>query len=169
MTTSIPLLLPHSVNPKVSEDQERFLLKALAKDPADRFSNLSTMLHALPGGFQSAEMQIEMPAKTMVFEDVETLQGNISNGLQQSMSEGRETILPALEDKKNAKKKSILFWTVVAVLLAAVMFLPLAAANGVRRQANLFQTRTVTALLAAAIASEQTAVVQSPRPLLSLC
>ncbi len=42
-----PLPLPRKVNPGVSESVEQVLLKALAKNPQDRFADINTMLKAL--------------------------------------------------------------------------------------------------------------------------
>jgi len=41
-----PLLLPRAVNPELPEAVERVILKALAKDPQDRFSNANEMADA---------------------------------------------------------------------------------------------------------------------------
>lgn len=42
-----PLPLPHTINPNVPEKLERVILKALAKDPADRYQTAGEMIHAL--------------------------------------------------------------------------------------------------------------------------
>ena len=42
-----PLPLPRTINPGLSESTERVLLKALAKDKEDRYSNVSSMIEAL--------------------------------------------------------------------------------------------------------------------------
>jgi serine/threonine protein kinase/Flp pilus assembly protein TadD len=42
-----PLPLPSDINPKISPDVERLLLKALAKDPSDRYTTADDLLRAL--------------------------------------------------------------------------------------------------------------------------
>lgn len=49
-----PLPLPSSIKPEVAPDVERLLLKALAKDPADRFANMGEFLSAWKQCFAQA-------------------------------------------------------------------------------------------------------------------
>ncbi|MGA9190175.1 MAG: tetratricopeptide repeat protein [Anaerolineales bacterium] len=51
-----PLPMPRSVNPKVPEAIERVLLKALAKDRADRFASVGDMVNALHGALQGRDL-----------------------------------------------------------------------------------------------------------------
>lgn len=44
-----PLPLPRTVNPALPEEVERILLRALAKDPADRYPNVQAMLDDIAG------------------------------------------------------------------------------------------------------------------------
>ncbi|HEC33285.1 MAG TPA: tetratricopeptide repeat protein [Chloroflexi bacterium] len=50
-----PLPLPRSVRPDLSEEMERVILKALAKDPDDRFQTAGEMVRALDGAVRAAE------------------------------------------------------------------------------------------------------------------
>ena len=59
-----PLPLPHKVNPDVSEQVERVLLKALAKDRLDRYENVDQMVSA----FKEAWMQAIVPTPGRVKE-----------------------------------------------------------------------------------------------------
>jgi len=70
-----PLPPPSSINPKVSEPLEKFLLKALAKDREDRFANVSTMMLAFrkaigglgaPSTTNNAALTEDWPAVTVV-------------------------------------------------------------------------------------------------------
>ncbi len=49
-----PLPLPRNVNPNVPEEIERFLLKALAKNPVDRFVDINSMMKAFRSGIQAS-------------------------------------------------------------------------------------------------------------------
>lgn len=67
-----PLPLPSILNPNCPESIEKVLLKALAKDPADRYKDINTMVRAFRGairqldGAQIAEtpMPVEKPKKS---------------------------------------------------------------------------------------------------------
>jgi serine/threonine protein kinase len=57
-----PLPLPHSINPKITDDMERVLLKALAKERADRYSTVNELVEAFKnacGGFEESALPIE--------------------------------------------------------------------------------------------------------------
>jgi tRNA A-37 threonylcarbamoyl transferase component Bud32 len=65
-----PLPLPHMVNPNVPESVERVLLKALAKERADRYENVSQMVTAFKDAWveagvpmQGTFIQISQPLK----------------------------------------------------------------------------------------------------------
>ena len=50
-----PLPLPRSIRPDLPEEVERVILKALAKDPADRFQTAGEMVRALDAAVRAAE------------------------------------------------------------------------------------------------------------------
>jgi serine/threonine protein kinase len=57
-----PLPLPHSINAKISDDMERVLLKALAKDRADRYPTVVELVEAFKsacGGFEESALPVE--------------------------------------------------------------------------------------------------------------
>jgi serine/threonine protein kinase len=57
-----PLPLPRSINPKITEEMERVLLKALTKDRADRFSTVMDLVEAFKsacGGFEESALPLE--------------------------------------------------------------------------------------------------------------
>ncbi len=54
-----PLPLPRSINPSVPESVERVLLKALAKERADRYTTVAEMVAAFKSAWESAGMPIE--------------------------------------------------------------------------------------------------------------
>lgn len=59
-----PLPLPRKVNPQVSEAMERVLLKALAKNPADRFQDVTAFVQAfqLAAGASALPTRVAPPA-----------------------------------------------------------------------------------------------------------
>jgi serine/threonine protein kinase len=60
-----PLPLPSSINPDISPDIERFLLKALAKDRADRFDDVPAMIDAFKQAWITGSATIK-PAGTVI-------------------------------------------------------------------------------------------------------
>lgn len=52
-----PLPLPRSINPEIPEGLERILLKALTKDPADRYQSVEAMVRDLSDPEAAARMQ----------------------------------------------------------------------------------------------------------------
>ncbi len=60
-----PLPLPRSINPKVPESVERVLLKALAKDRADRYPDIDSMVKAFKEAWTTAGVPMQGTAITM--------------------------------------------------------------------------------------------------------
>ena len=60
-----PLPLPRSINPKVPESVERVLLKALAKERADRYQDVASLVSAFKEAWVSAGVPMQGTAITM--------------------------------------------------------------------------------------------------------
>ncbi len=60
-----PLPLPRSINPKVPESVERVLLKALAKERADRYPDVASLVNAFKEAWVSAGVPMQGTAITM--------------------------------------------------------------------------------------------------------
>ena len=60
-----PLPLPRSINPKVPESVERVLLKALAKERADRYPDVNSLVSAFKEAWVSAGVPMQGTAITM--------------------------------------------------------------------------------------------------------
>jgi hypothetical protein len=60
-----PLPMPRAINPKVPEPVERVLLKALAKDRADRFPDVNSLIQAFKDAWREAGVPMQGTAITM--------------------------------------------------------------------------------------------------------
>ena len=60
-----PLPMPRSINPKVPESVERVLLKALAKERADRYLDVPSMVQAFKAAWESASVPMQGTALTL--------------------------------------------------------------------------------------------------------
>jgi tetratricopeptide (TPR) repeat protein len=61
-----PLPLPRSINAKLPEPLERFLLKALSKERADRYPSIEAMLQALTRAVEETDLESPGSVSTMV-------------------------------------------------------------------------------------------------------
>ena len=104
-----PLPLPRKVNPAVSADIERVLLKALAKEPADRFASVAEMIQALRAAVH-APVPPATPGETF----------SISQAVP-------VTAVPAVSTAASKPKKRPV-WPWIAGAAALVLCLALAAA-----------------------------------------
>ena len=59
-----PLPLPRTINPDIDPAVERMLLKALAKEPDDRYANADELLNALESTLGTQSISIDKPAET---------------------------------------------------------------------------------------------------------
>ncbi len=71
-----PLPLPRRVNPKVSDQVERVLLKALAKDRLDRYENVNQMISAFKQAWEQSSVttQAAVATRTAVHQAVQAAQ-----------------------------------------------------------------------------------------------
>jgi tRNA A-37 threonylcarbamoyl transferase component Bud32 len=107
-----PLPLPTSVNPSLSPEVERVLLKALAKDRADRYTDVTSLVEA----FRSAWQHAAPSPKPLPTGDTTTVQ----------------PVVPTVPVKK---KRAPWMWIATAVLLCVCcgfVSLALRGRNGVR-------------------------------------
>jgi eukaryotic-like serine/threonine-protein kinase len=56
---------PRQINPQISTELERIILKALEKNPSDRYSSVSEMRTDLENAFQSSARVVQQPAKAV--------------------------------------------------------------------------------------------------------
>ena len=155
-----PLPLPRKVNPQVSEAEQLVLLKALAKDPENRFSDINEFVKAfhaaeegnpsgVPGGgeihtlieenpFEEEPQDAVMPVPAVPVPATPTLISKVSQ------------VPPALPVKSSENKIWWIGGAVVAglVLLILCMIIVLPRLQGLR--ANKAAQKTATAVVAAA-------------------
>jgi len=142
-----PLPLPRTVNPDVPEPVERVLLKALAKEPEDRFEDAGQLLKAfkealvvtnVPAQDMAAPV-MEQPSKTAVAQAAPTRVANVSP----------PPTVPAVEEKpketvavpRSEKKRSPWMWVSLALLVILCLGGLVVARNN-RVFARLLQRQT---------------------------
>jgi cytochrome c-type biogenesis protein CcmH/NrfG len=99
-----PLPLPSSINPLVPESVERVLLKALAKEPSDRFTTVAEMSAAF-----RAAVEVE-PAAPVNADQALTELGTVGTPVQQA-ARLEDTLVPVGQekDRRGQRKKWLMF------------------------------------------------------------
>lgn len=106
-----PLPLPRSINKKVPESVERVLLKALAKERADRYENIPSMVQAFKSAWEAAGVPMQGTALTLPAEmEREQKEDKIP------VSSKGKTVLA--KEPKPKKKRSIWPFVAAGILLA---------------------------------------------------
>jgi serine/threonine-protein kinase len=123
-----PLPLPSSINPGLPKDVERVLLKALAKDPAARYTNALELLNAL---YQAAGI----PAPTgSTITPVPALPPDLSDRTTPPPAKISEVMpKPAPQPQKNR-------WLVTCGVIGAIVILLLCGVMAINPQSPLRQT-----------------------------
>lgn len=133
-----PLPLPSSKNPNISEQVERIILKAMAKEPENRFSSAGEMAEALNGFLRAAESfptVIQTPAViSSATPEPSTTVGE--HAYQESQTQAGVTISqepgPPVEEGKSqpvaAKKPPAKRWSIFAALGGLLVVAAVAAA-----------------------------------------
>ena len=106
-----PLPLPRSINEKVPESVERVLLKALAKERADRYEDVPSLVQAFKAAWESAGVPMQGTALTLL---AVTARHDREAGTAQATGAGKTRI--AKETKKKLSP-----WTFVAAGLVVVI------------------------------------------------
>jgi len=120
-----PLPLPRAVNPDVPEAIERVLLKALAKERADRFETISVLVEAFSRAFSATGAALAAVSATPVLPTVaeqidEPLEKDIPT---ESIPEPVET--PSVPTEAMKKKKPFfrrLRWWQIAIIVVGLLF-----------------------------------------------
>jgi serine/threonine protein kinase len=141
-----PLPLPRLVNANIPEAVERVLLKALAKDPGDRFASVAEMLSALRLAIDGMPVT-DQPARNAVpTETVTSLPDQVIPPAPVQASEDA----PAAPGKplgSGRKKRSIWPWIIAAAGVVLICLVSLGFLNKVVQQRKTAGTATAQAVM----------------------
>jgi tRNA A-37 threonylcarbamoyl transferase component Bud32 len=144
-----PLPMPRSINPKVPESVERVLLKALAKDRADRYADVDSFVSAFKDAWTSAGVPMQGTAITM------------RPAQLKAAAPGAKTVAA-----KSPAKKRLSPWPFIiggVLLIAACLFVLLVLGYNKRMKAQALAT-TQAATQSVAIQPAGTALSSSTAP-----
>jgi len=105
-----PLPLPRAVNPELPEAVERVILKALAKDPQDRFSNANEMADA----FTAA---VAMPSSQALSQGTPPLQGAPRGEAKGSRPAGEAPRVRAAAETRPLRSRRLIWGAAALVVL----------------------------------------------------
>jgi serine/threonine protein kinase len=185
-----PLPLPSTVNPKVSADLERVLLKALSKERADRYADIPAFVDAFKNAWSTSAstLAVSMPGAAPDAVTIPPVSSQPSSPMTMpvmaaAIPEAESTPpVPAAEvvepDQRPRKRKSPSRWMWIAILLGsclccAVAFFALRTRNNFSAAATPPSAKDMQATVVAAIPPKigptvqvaiQTAMPQPPTP-----
>ncbi|MCC6261321.1 MAG: protein kinase [Anaerolineales bacterium] len=134
-----PLPLPISVNPNVPEQVQRVLLKALAKQRADRYQNIDEMCVAFKNAWREAG--VPMQGSSLSVHSSMLKEANVGKTVA---SQGKTNVVESGTTQSPSKRRLPWAWIIVAGLS---ILLCLVAAVVIRRQfSNRQQTPPTVAL-----------------------
>jgi serine/threonine-protein kinase len=125
-----PLPLPQSINPEVPEPVQRVLLKALAKERADRYEDVTQMVTAFKEAWREAGIPMQGTSVTIARQAAAAVETRAKAGEPTKMAAKAQVAAPAPEVKKRRSP---------FVLISAMLFVILClSAVFVARQNRLF-------------------------------
>lgn len=131
-----PLPLPMDINPKVPEPVQRVLLKALAKQRADRYQSVDEMCRAFRNAWTEAGVPMQGTSITMRPGSLKGAQ------VLQDAAKGQVDAGQTVATKSQKKKRPVWQWLAVGLLLFICLG---AAALGIRARRFLISAGTPTA------------------------
>ncbi|HLE29653.1 MAG TPA: serine/threonine-protein kinase [Anaerolineales bacterium] len=142
---SDPLPPPSTINPAIPEVVERVILKALTKNPEDRFATAGEMVRALQAAIPETAQLPSAPAETVSTFAEEAVQSKATVAPVEAAQAGAPQ--PVVKPKV-----ALPIWILVAVgLLMLVALISLASVFGGGLLANRAATQTAAALAAVSI------------------
>jgi serine/threonine protein kinase len=111
-----PLPLPRTINPNVPESVERFLLKSLAKERADRFESVQEMVDVFKQSVSMEDLHENWLDSDSITTSINLLAGNPTNAAND------ETVIPDSTKKKIQKKKYKFKWWHIFPILLGLFF-----------------------------------------------
>ena len=152
-----PLPMPRAINPEVPEAVERVLLKALAKERADRHSDIAALVRAFQESWTEAGVPMKGTTVTMSAKEV-FAKAATGSGSKKEAAPATEKTVAGKEVKPKKKTSPWMIASAVGMVLLCCLFLFLASSRGRKNQAAdetpTATAQIVTATLTAAI--EQT-------------
>ncbi|MBV6396822.1 MAG: Serine/threonine-protein kinase PknD [Anaerolineales bacterium] len=136
-----PLPLPRNINPEVPETVERVLLKSLAKERADRYPDVASLVHA----FQEAWREAGVPMKgTTISMSAKEVAARVAPGSASKKEAARATekTVAAQEIKPRKKPSRWMIASAAGMLLLCCLFFALAANRQKLFRANQTATQT---------------------------
>ena len=153
-----PLPLPMEINPKVPESVQRVLLKALAKQRADRYGSVEEMCKAFTNAWSEAGVPMQGTAITMRPGSLKGAQG----AKTQTGSEKVINVGQTVAAKSPKKKRSGWMWAAAGLLL--VLCLGVAGMAFLRSVRNLNTAATSTPVVSLPPSTETLLPPLSPQP-----
>jgi serine/threonine protein kinase len=144
-----PLPMPRAINPKVPESVERVLLKALAKERADRYADIDSFVQAFKDAWTSAGIPMQGTAITM----------------RPAQLKAASIDARTVAAKSESRKRSV--WPFIAaggVLLIAVCVLLILIFRPLNRFSKSHEIATKTALAQMQVPATRVAAAVTPLP-----
>jgi serine/threonine protein kinase len=143
-----PLPMPHTVNPAVSEDVERVLLKTLSKERADRYEDVKSLVAAFVEALLASEpssIAFDNEAETLLLDDgSETMhaepQPETPNLADATAPTGGDVFGTGKESRK--QRKIPWMWLAVAVILLFGCLIVLGSLRSIRSLRQVSATPT---------------------------
>ncbi len=139
-----PLPLPTSVNPKITPDLENVLVKALAKERADRYADIPALVEAFKQAWTNSASTIAIPLGTLGLAAAPVADSKPSAPITLPITPGSAARLspasaahPEAENQPSDKKKSRSLWVWISVV-AAIGLISLGFFAASRARFNLF-------------------------------
>ena len=163
-----PLPLPRNVNPNVPEPVERVLLKSLAKERADRYSNIDALVQAFQQAWNEAGTPMKGTTVTMSAKEVSAKPSTGSGSKPEAASANEKTA--AVKEVQPKKKTSPwMIASAVGIILLCCLFFALASNRQKLFRDNKKATETVPAATVTAQVQVTSTVVEAtgtaPAPL----
>ncbi|MGZ6347104.1 MAG: serine/threonine protein kinase [Anaerolineales bacterium] len=153
-----PLPLPRSINPKVPETVERVLLKALAKDRADRYPDVESMVQAFKDAWSTAGVPMQGTAITMRPAQLKAASKTAGKAVaSKSVGPAGETVAAKQSQKK--KRSPWPFIAASVLLLICIVFVFIALRSGSRLRP---QNTAPTLFVVPPVSSSGSTVVSNP-------
>ncbi|MDR3062233.1 MAG: serine/threonine protein kinase [Dysgonamonadaceae bacterium] len=114
---------PRELNPEISENTERVILKAMELHADDRYQSVIDMITDL--GYEPGKDQVQLPSQPKNDDDQTILLNPIRPQEEEPFDVDDQTQIYSVDEerrKKNRKKKLLLYFPLVLILIAGILF-----------------------------------------------